>query len=233
MIPAVISRYHKILAVVLFGSVARGDWDSVSDKDVFVMCEDGSNAEDLLRLKDKCRKAFADANISAYRVKDVRIMASIGSLFLWHLKLEGQVLLSRKRSFEREIEGLQPYAGYRGDLHTYRDILADIETSLKRNGDLTECDLSLLFTLARNTCMLLCMKAGVPKFGRKDVYVSARQLFSNSLPLREEIYEYLFTWKMWYERGVPPVVALPDTLCSTNLIVAVRTFLNYGVQRCL
>jgi len=98
VIPADIEECGDILAVVLFGSVARGDADLFSEKDVFVICDDLGNTERFRRLKQRCRECFGEG-VSAYKRRDVREMVSAGSLFLWHLKLEGQILLSRKGAF--------------------------------------------------------------------------------------------------------------------------------------
>jgi predicted nucleotidyltransferase len=233
VIPADIEEWDDILSVVLFGSVARGDSDPLSDKDVFVMCADLSEDREFLKLKEQCRNAFGDANVSAYRLRDVKVMTSAGSLFMWHLKMEGKILLSRDGSFENEIKNLNPYMAYRRDFATYRDMLADTREALRRNGELTAFDLGLLFTLARNTCMLLCMKAGVPKFGRRDVYHMARELSKGLLPISQELYEYLLSWKMWYERAIPRVDTPIGRPCSAIIVDAVQELLDYGADHCL
>lgn len=233
MIPQTIHDCEGILAVVLFGSVARGDADGLSDKDIFVMCDCLSPDGSYLPIRQRCQQAFGDANLSVYTREAVRKMALAGSLFLWHLKREGRVLLSRNGVLKDEMRRLRPYSAYPRDFYIYRGILDDISRALARGGELGEFDLSLLFTLARNTCMLLCVKAGVPKFGRTDVYVFAQDLARGDLPLTRELYDYLLACKLWYERAVPRPVVSHDSLSSVELVSAIQTLLDYGEQHCL
>lgn len=233
MIPQVIHDCEEILSVVLFGSMARGDADGLSDKDIFVMCDCLSPGGSYLPIKQRCQEALSDANLSVYTREAVRKMALAGSLFLWHLKLEGRVLLSRNGVLEDEMQRLCPYSAYRRDFYIYRGILDDISRALARNGELSEFDLSLLFTLARNTCMLFCVKGAAPKFGRTDVFVFAQELARGNLPLSRELYDYLLACKLWYERAVPRPIVSHDSLSSVRLVSAIQTLLDYGEQHCL
>jgi len=198
-----LEKSEKVLAVMLFGSAARKDKDTCSDKDIFVLCKDMSLSE-LGKVKQDfiVPTIGEEASICAYRYNDVVRMADKGSLFLWHLKLEGRMIFSKDKVLEGIIGRLKKYDSYKEDLNCYTDLLTDVENSLKKWGVLCEFDLSLLFTISRNVCMLLCYYRGQPRFGRFDVYYTARSIFGDEFPMPEELYRELCSWKMWYERGV-------------------------------
>jgi len=224
----------EILAAILFGSTAREDADAGSDKDIFVMCRNMS-LSDLLKIKqDLVGPALGqEASICAYRYKDVVTMADKGSLFLWHLKLEGKVIFSEGEIIEGIFERLKEYNSYQDDLNCYRDLLSDIEQFLTEWGELSEFDLSLLFTISRNICMLLCYRDGQPKFGRFDVYYTARDIFGETFPMPERLYRELCCWKMWYERGVKSDIDSYGKSECDSIAEKVRKLLEFAEQKCL
>ena len=219
-----------ILATMLFGSTARKDADQYSDKDIFVLCRN-VNAIELLNIrKNYLSEEIKDHNnFCFYRHKDVIRMAEKGSLFLWHLKLQGRMLFSKDNSLEKVLETLKPYNNYKEDLCFYGKLLDDVNESLNIWGRISEYDYSQLFTITRNICILLCYYKDEPKFGRTNAYIKAKRLFGKKLPLSEYVYTNLCAWKLWYERGIRPNKKLDNNkMDSLNIINHIEYLLKYA-----
>ena len=224
---------ESVTAVVLFGSAARQDADAHSDTDILVLC----NCSDLYALGQIRNDVIVPAigrrdGVCCYRDIDFRSMARKGSLFLWHLKLQGRVLISKTGTYESILETLRPYDNYEGDLKCYAELLADVTASLRRYGALNELDLSILFTIARNACILLCYHEGTPEFGRSNPYLTARRLFDNTFPLDDWVYPELCSWKLWYERGVRPQSGIRMQLPRDALVEQIRGLLEFTARKC-
>lgn len=223
-----------ILGAVLFGSAARGDYDAYSDKDIFLVCRD-MEVNELLKVKRECirRVVGHSGNSCAYRYGDVLLMAERGSLFLWHLKLEGKMIFSKEGIIEHIFGLLKPYGGYRSDLECYEELMVDVKESLRKWGGLSEFDLALLFTIARNCCMLLCCHKGEPRFGRSDVYVYGKRIFGKKLPMPDWVYKNLCSWKLWYERGVEVSGEQRHELSVDRVVECVSKLLEFARGECL
>jgi len=223
----------EIISLMLFGSTARKDGDAYSDKDVFVLCTDLDMKTFLDLKKDVIALAIGEGcSVSSYRFSDVIIMAKSGSLFLWHLKLQGKVIFSKNKVIDGIFKSLKPYEKYQQDLEYYGEILNDVTSSLKKRGELSEFDLALLFTIVRNTCMLLCYHEGIPKFGRSNVYLTAEKLFGQNLPVPDWLYQKLCSWKLWYERGIKPNKTIMNKELLESTIAQVNDLLEFARQKC-
>lgn len=75
------SAKHKNLALILFGSYSRGDFDGSSDIDVL----------EITREKEK-PYSKAKINFSTYSLGQLKTMASEGNLFVLHVIMEGEVI---------------------------------------------------------------------------------------------------------------------------------------------
>ena len=225
---------ERIVAVVLFGSTARLDADEHSDRDIVVLCRHS----DIGELQKTRRNIVVPAigtreGVCCYRVSDFESMAKKGSLFLWHLKLQGKIVFSRDDVYQRILDSLAPYNNYEEDLRCYAELFADVADSLDRRGGLSEFDLSVLFTIVRNTCILLCYHRGRPKFSRSNPYLTARGLFADSFPLDDWVYPELCSWKLWYERGVKPRREVRDESHFRVLLKEVRKLLEFSAEQCV
>ena len=67
-------------------------------------------------------------------------MAKNGSLFLWHLKLQGKVIFSKNAVVEEVFSSLKQYDNYQQDLNYYGELLEDVIISMKKRGMLSEFD---------------------------------------------------------------------------------------------
>jgi predicted nucleotidyltransferase len=170
----------------LFGSVARGDTDDLSDVDVLVAGELEPQAlSDLPYPKER-------RSLVRYDWPELRQMAGYGSLFLHHLRLEGKLLFSPHESeLAVLLEGLPQYRRAQQELSTFVRVLADVNDAL--NGDHSpEFELSVIATALRHSCILGCYAVGEPKFGRR----SAFELFlrrsgrEDLVEAAQELYEF-------------------------------------------
>ena len=222
-----------VRGAILYGSRARGDSDSFSDTDIAVFADDCPFKEiQALRAQLASILGCGVHNLSMYTSRKVDSMLARGSLFLWHLKLEGRPLFSRARYLERIFARLRPYSRHRQDLAYYDALLEDIRNNLEEFRLVNEFDLALLFTVLRNSCMVICHRGGKPAFGRQDVFEVAKIILKDKLEIDPSTYNYLAGWKLWYNRAVPPRRSLPSQEDMSRLICEVSSVIDIGRAMC-
>ena len=215
-----------VKAVILYGSYGRGDAVSDSDVDVCVF-----TAIERTRTEEAIRDQVPNLpnkplNLVVYSQEAVHAMLDYGSLFLWHIKLEGKVLLGHEY-VESLMKELKPFVRHHDEILYHKDLLLDIEDAVNSSWTPNELDLSLLFTISRNTCMILSHKRGEPVFDRYECYKTARRLCPD-LPLTSQTFFYLSKWKTIYERTPDPSANLPDRNDMQRLISETQRLLDYG-----
>jgi len=218
----------NILSIILYGSQARKDCDDLSDTDICIFVEKRPFKEDNIdELKVLVPHIKIDrANITVYPNDVVDLMASNGSLFLWHLKFEGVVLFGESY-FQSKIKNLRKFINHADELSYHSEIYNDLLASWKKIRIINELDLSILFTITRNTCMVLSHFGGKPVFGRTSCFLIAKELFPE-LPFNIDDYKYLAKWKIIYERDACLNCALPKVKYYEKLIMHVEETLSYA-----
>ncbi len=217
-----------IQSIILFGSHARGDADFFSDQDVCVFTGPVDYSR-LLDIREKVAREFSVpiSAVAAYPEPIIAAMRQMGSLFLWHLHLEGKILHDRDEFARKTFSHLQRFAGYLQELELFEALLADIAVELEREGQLTEFDLHLLQTVIRDTCILMTYFKGRAIFGRKSALVTARTLWP-SFPVTLSLYEELCTWHLRYFRGCPCDLVRPSTRRSREILEAVQRMVSFA-----
>lgn len=150
--------------VWLYGSTARGDRVVDSDIDLLIV-GDGVVDLDSLELP-------SDGVVSASRYSwpEVEQMASYGSLFLHHIRREGQPLIeSPEMRMQRILSALGPYARADQELDCFSRVVDDVERSLTHDHSV-HFELSVLATAARHAAILGCYRLGQPNFGRESAF---------------------------------------------------------------
>lgn len=219
---------RTVSSIILFGSKARMDNDVYSDNDICVVVSDKSLSNNI-EILIASQLDVVPGDIVIYSEKQFNKMLKYGSLFVWHLKLEGKVLFDRGY-FNNCISNLVEYNHHQEELSYHSSILDDIVSDFNNVNTVNELDLSMLFTICRNTCMILCHMNGYFTFGRSTVFATVSSFYSD-LPLGNSIYDELALWKMVYERGVLIEKQLPTAIEFIEYINDVRKLLDYAFKR--
>lgn len=177
-----------VKAVLLFGSQSRGDAVAGSDTDIAVFAE-AKTASQLIEIKrDLVRQCCEDqlVNFSLYSIDTAEAMALQGSLYLWHLKLEGKPLLDRK--FLRPLfDNLRPYTKAKAteDLETFAQVLSDMDTALTDGTDTLLFEAATAFSILRSLGMMLGALNGQFTFSRVGPVYYLGAILGNAFPFTE------------------------------------------------
>lgn len=220
-----------ILSIIMFGSSARGESDDYSDVDVCVITRNHHSRSRLAIIKDYLsnKYSFKNADIIIYSAEQIENMYRYGSLFLWHLKLEGKTLYDDSY-FSELCDKLAKYDKHLSELNYHYELLKDVESSIENLCIVNEMDLGQLFTICRNTCMILAHFNNQFAFGRKSAFSAANQIYFD-LPLTEEEYIYLSRWKLRYERGLFDELALPSLEKVNHFIKQTKTLIYFAIEK--
>jgi len=221
----------NICAIILYGSHSRKDNNAKSDIDICIFMDSQKSEKiDISLLENLTGQSFsADTNFVNYSTAILDLMIKNGSLFLWHLKTEGKILYG-KEYFNKKIKNLKIFKGHTAEIRYHQELLKDLLFSWKCICIPNEFDLSLLFTLSRNTCMVLCHKKGFFSFSRMNSYKNAKKLFPD-IPFGADSYRYLSEWKLIYERGNIKNKKLPSFARYKNLVTCVKDLLEYAKEK--
>jgi Predicted nucleotidyltransferases len=186
------SSFPQIQEIYLFGSVARGDYDEFSDIDFLFIVTDCTQAE-YNELKGSIAEELGVPAkwISLYELSKINAMFDEGSLFLWHIKLEGIKLFSRDGYLEEILLSLPMYSKAQQSLEDYKTILQDITDSLMYDVVILDFEFALLASLVRNACIIFDYNNGVFAFGRFSAVQECNRILGKEfIPLSE--YQWLY-----------------------------------------
>jgi hypothetical protein len=146
----------------LYGSLARGDDNHLSDIDILATGNDQPAVPNNL-MSDGRRVA-----VSRYRWAELKRMSSYGSLFLVHIRREGKWLCGDFRADSKMrtmLSGMPPYQLAARDVAQMSTALADVNESLGCDPELMY-EISVLSKIARHTAILAAYILGTPAFDR-------------------------------------------------------------------
>lgn len=191
----------NVIAIYLYGSVARKQNDDNSDYDVLLCIEDCSD-EKYFELKNIIEKAYKDTKyeFSLYQLSTIKLLYNKGSYFLWHLKMEAIPLFEKNSELSDLLKTLPKYSNTLEDFKEYYDILQDIKLSMSEGDYLEEYELSILATIARNTCIGLCYLLNNMDFGRITPVIKCKEIFGSKIPFSVEDYINLYNFRINYNR---------------------------------
>lgn len=222
---------HNILSVIIYGSTARNDNDTNSDIDLCVLTK--SRGQHDLRQLDDIEITYniheKELIPTFYSESVVNSMLEHGSLFLWHLKLEGKVLYGEEY-FTKKISTLTPFKSHKDEIIYHSSLFSDLLNSWNCIFIPNEFDLSILFTILRNTCMILSHQVGKPSFGRINSFITAKEAFPD-MPMSLEQYIYLSRWKIIYERNTNNKLDLPNRMEYERLLTITEGLLSYALAK--
>jgi hypothetical protein len=192
----------EVIGIIEFGSTARQDADHYSDKDIFAVVEDvDADMLEMLREVVASNYGTTPSSVACYSASSFDQMVAHGSLFTWHLRLEGRVLSDPDGVFDESFGNLTPYSAFASDLARFRGIYEDARAAYGESELLDSFEMHVLFVVARNICMLLTARYGEPTFGRRTVIPKARALFP-ALPISPPVAEALAAGHLAYMRNI-------------------------------
>lgn len=154
-------------AIWLYGSHSRGNADLLSDVDILFITDDDTDDSPLQKLQN-----FPKApTISRYHWSEIERMAKYGSLFLWHLSLEGSRISESPRAIGRLsalLRSLGPYQLATRDLLGFRIVHSDVDESLRDDGASVMFEIATLATVFRHAAILGCNLFAAPCFARVE-----------------------------------------------------------------
>ena len=184
-------------AVWLYGSRARGDEDVLSDIDIFVVSDSEVTKKEVMQLVPELP---SEISVSQYSWNEVIGMADYGSLFLHHLRTEGQMLWEAQTSkgeLLKLLSGMGDYKHARRDIRGFIAVLADVKASLKTEGVITY-ELGVLGTVLRHASILGCWLLGTPSFGRIAPVQRIVSRYGLSLEIAEE-FSRLYKYRLYID----------------------------------
>lgn len=161
-----------LLGTVLFGSVARGDDDELSDVDVLAVVQNGAGlvSEAEVHATLPAWLPAVVPTISWYGLERLQGMHRAGELFSWHIYLDGQVL--HDPSGALGALGLPaPYRRALADVDAFIAIAADLPSQLDHAACNAVYELGVLYVCVRNVAMSASAYLnGRPDFTRMAPY---------------------------------------------------------------
>jgi hypothetical protein len=165
-------KREDVFATCVFGSVARGDSDCSSDKDILVVSSD----HERRRLASATWK-MRGWSVASYTPNRLLTMARAGSLFLQHLKTEG-IVLDDKGEFLRDLlQGYSPRQDYTQDLAKCLDALLLLERC-EGLPVMSYWAADVLFVIFRNAAILRLANDQIYKFSFAEI---AKTLYSRGV----------------------------------------------------
>lgn len=217
-----------IHSIILYGSEARQESDKFSDKDILLIVDKFENRDSIPKELKKLNYNFEEYEVTIHDEVQLRKMLKKGSLFLWHIKLEGKILYDKKNFFNLKINQLYKFEDYKNEFLYYKGIFNDLENSILELNFQANFDYALLFTLIRNSCMLISYKDGNPKFGRESAFHYCRKEVKG-FNFSKQIFKKLLAFKLKYERG--SAITYPEIEMEKTILMT-KKILEFGEKYC-
>lgn len=188
----------EMTSICIFGSVARKDQDSLSDKDVLILFDGSDRCKQL-----KLQWTNWGWSVASYTPNRLKKMANAGSLFVQHLKQEGFILEDADGVLNGILSSYEPKPDYSTQITESISALRLLErVPLSHELDYWSAD--VLHVLLRNLGILRLANEGVYEF---SFYNIAEKLIDLQLIAREdlEVFDGLRSAKSAYRSGQLPI----------------------------
>lgn len=197
---------------VLYGSVARGDDDALSDLDLLVIHDHNYVGREI---------SLPSASVVHYTWDEFAEMSSYGSLFLRHLRHEGRIVGSDRQGsilYRQLLDTLPYYRRAMSDLGSFELAISDSEHALHQGGTSVEFELASLATVMRHCAILGSYLLGSEVFTR----TGAVDLCCDRLGLGEDVkaeFRRIYTYRTAMVRDLPfsDSPSMPDGLRSARI----------------
>ena len=186
---------HQSAAFWLYGSYARGNTNPESDIDLLVVNDSPIPDEEIPPMPEI---VCGVPSVSRYSWSEIEGMASYGSLFLHHLRLEGKCISEGSMVAGRlrgVLAGLSPYRRACADVAAFRISVSDVLDSL-RSTHSVPFELSVVGTVLRHASILGCYLSGEPSFGRVEPVQRVVSLWELPKEISGE-FPRLYEYRLW------------------------------------
>jgi len=158
--------FYEADAVIIFGSAARDDSDSISDRDILLV---GDSRPALVRIEQilECE----GWSVAKFSWGQIRTMVARRSLFLAHIAHEGIILRDRDDKFQHLIGGFAPAYSYNDEIEVSKNMLAVVER-------IPDCPAGYLWAsdvvavAFRNLAISFLANHGIYKFSMREISAS-------------------------------------------------------------
>jgi hypothetical protein len=193
----------ELIAVYVFGSVGRGQQDSLSDLDLLAIVKNGSGKVPESSIVSRVPDAFRDLkpSISWYGGDRLREMFRNGELFAWHLHRETFPLYD-PTGFLAGLGSPAPYQDAVADARSFQTVLKGIPSQINANEHNAVYEAGLIYVCLRNIAMAaswaLCE---FPDFTR---YSPFQLRGIRGCPISRQEFEVTMACRMAGQRGNAP-----------------------------
>jgi hypothetical protein len=204
----------KLLAIYVFGSVARDQGDAQSDLDLLAIVADGCGKVDekdvLAHIPAEMRQF--EPSVSWYGHARIGQMFRNGELFAWHLHYEAVPIFDPQLVLPT-LGPPAPYVTAVDDVAFFETLLASIAPQLETQPGNAVYELGLVYVCLRNIGMAASgALASKPNFSRYSPYELPGV---DPPPLTRSAYETAMACRMAGQRGiVPPAHVCPIETAS-------------------
>lgn len=147
----------------VFGSAARGDVDSMSDRDILIV------DDDVAVLRERGRQlSEAGWSVASYTFAKLEALSNRGALFIQHIKLESSILVDRDSRLAQKLAAFSPRSSYSDEIRD-NGLLASLagDTPIGPRGTLLAAD--ILYVTVRNFGVLSLAERGIHVFAYNAV----------------------------------------------------------------
>lgn len=199
----------KLIAAYIFGSVARGEQDALSDLDVLaVVHTGGGKVEDAVVVQFVPPALLGlKLSISWYGQDRMREMFENGELFAWHLADETQPIFD-PTGFLAKLGRPGKYYEAAQDVASFLRVFSGIRDQILANPCNAAYEAGLVYVCVRNIAMAASSRVcEVPDFSRYSVF---RLPGLAPCPITHEQFDIAMRARMASQRGYdPPSEATP------------------------
>jgi hypothetical protein len=144
-----------VSAEALFGSAARGDADSLSDRDILIVDDDvDALAARSAELESK------GASVASYTFAKLMALSARGALFVQHLKLEAQVIRDEGSRLTKLLASFSPRADYSAEIAD-NSALSALASTVPTGGRGLLLAADILYVGVRNHGVLSLAERGI------------------------------------------------------------------------
>ena len=179
MTEALVEEFPTISGVWLFGSVARGDEDELSDIDLFVLGSDPHLRPSIIRSRLRLKNSPPKTSIVYHTPETLERFVKNGSRFIVHLQLEGEVLFDSDGVLG-EIQRLPPLrASVKPEVDGQLKRLELLDRPQRFNGNLL-FPLTHAFSSGKAIVMAILAENEIYEFNREGAFDAFAERFPGS-----------------------------------------------------